>query len=128
MIAPAVTCWPANTFTPSRCACESRPFFDEPRPFLCAIARVLLLRPRPPRLGRRLLGGVRLRLRRGPRLGGRPRLGLWLLRGRLCLGLLRLRLASRCPLRLGRAADRLDRDPGQLGAVPARPLVAALRL
>src|SRR5438552_10913609 len=42
MIAPAVTSWPANTFTPSRCAAESRPFFDEPRPFLCAILRRLL--------------------------------------------------------------------------------------
>src|SRR6185312_3821626 len=99
MIAPAVTCWPANTFTPSRCACESRPFFDEPRPFLCAIVRVLLLRPRAPRLRRRLLGG-----------------------------LLRLRLAGRRPLRLGRAADRLDRDPGQLRAMPTGLLVAALRL
>src|SRR5690242_3822511 len=128
MIAPAVTCWPANTFTPSRCACESRPFFDEPRPFLCAIARVLLLRPRPPRLRRRLLGGVGLRLRRGPRLRGRLRLGLRLRRRRLRLGLLRLRLARRCPLRPGRAADRLDRDPGQLRPMPARPLVAALRL
>src|SRR6185437_12099759 len=117
MIAPAVTCWPANTFTPSRCACESRPFFDEPRPFLCAIARVLLLRPRAPRLRRRLLGGVGLRLRRGPRPGRRLRLGL-----------LRLGLAGRRPLRLGRAADRLDRDPGQLRAMPTGLLVAALRL
>src|SRR6478609_6111341 len=32
MIAPAVTAWPANTFTPSRCACESRPFLEEPVP------------------------------------------------------------------------------------------------
>src|SRR6476619_1501552 len=130
MIAPAVTVWPANTFTPSRCACESRPFFDEPRPFLCAIARVLLLRPRAPRLRCRLLGGLGLRLRGRPRLGGRLRLrlGLRLLRGRLRLGLLGLRLAGRGPLRLGRAADRLDRDPGQLRAVPARLAVAALRL
>src|SRR6185437_10517369 len=119
MIAPAVTCWPANTFTPSRCAWESRPFFDEPRPFLCAIARVLLLRPRP-RLWCRLLGGVGLRLRRSPRLRGRLRLGLRLRRGRLRLGLLRLGLAGRWALRLARAADRLDRDPGQLRAVPAR--------
>src|SRR3712207_1211540 len=37
MIEPAVTGWPANTLTPSRFAAESRPFFDEPRPFLCAI-------------------------------------------------------------------------------------------
>src|SRR5690242_12435848 len=130
MIAPAVTVWPANTFTPSRCACESRPFFDDPSPFLCAICRVLLLRPRAPRLGRRFLGGVGLRLRRSPRLGSRLRLrlGLRLLRGRLRLGLLRLGLARRRPLRLGRAADRLDRDPGQLRAVAAHLLVAALRL
>src|SRR6185437_9110399 len=97
------------------------------RPFLCAIARVLLLRPRP-RLWCRLLGGVGLRLRRSPRLRGRLRLGLRLRRGRLRLGLLRLGLAGRCALRLARAADRLDRDPGQLRAVPARLLVAALGL
>src|SRR6185437_11630046 len=97
------------------------------RPFLCAIARVLLLRPRP-RLWCRLLGGVGLRLRRSPRLRGRLRLGLRLRRGRLRLGLLRLGLAGRCALRLARAADRLDRDPGQLRAVPARLAVAALRL
>src|SRR5438093_13182431 len=58
MIAPAVTSWPANTLTPSRCAAESRPFFDEPSPFLCAIPgrllrwglRGLLPRARPLRL------------------------------------------------------------------------------
>src|SRR5690242_21156440 len=60
MMAPAVTVCPANTFTPSRWACESRPFFDEPSPFLCAIGGLLrlacgLLARRPLRLrGRRL--------------------------------------------------------------------------
>src|SRR6476659_1123220 len=83
MIAPAVTVSPANTFTPSRFAFESRPFLEEPSPFLCAT--VLLLR-----------------------------------RGRL--GLL-----ARRPRLLGRA-DRCDRDPRQLRAVPARLLEAALRL
>jgi hypothetical protein len=28
--------------TPSRCALESRPFLELPRPFLCAICRFLL--------------------------------------------------------------------------------------
>src|SRR5258708_1554012 len=32
-----VTSSPPNAFTPSRCAFESRPFFELPRPFLCAI-------------------------------------------------------------------------------------------
>src|SRR5215210_780780 len=45
MISPPATAWPANTFTPRRCACESRPLRLEPRPFLCAIA--VLLRPSP---------------------------------------------------------------------------------
>src|SRR5476649_1047447 len=33
---PGISC-PPNTFTPRRCALESRPFFELPRPFLCAI-------------------------------------------------------------------------------------------
>src|SRR3982751_347963 len=37
MISPPVTTSPAKTFTPSRCALESRPLRDDPRPFLCAI-------------------------------------------------------------------------------------------
>src|SRR3954468_21485899 len=41
MIEPACTGWPAKTFTPSRLAAESRPFLDEPRPFLCAIGGLL---------------------------------------------------------------------------------------
>src|SRR5207248_2875276 len=28
---------PPNTFTPSRCALESRPFLELPKPFLCAM-------------------------------------------------------------------------------------------
>ena len=38
MIEPPVTNSPPNALTPSRCALESRPFFELPSPFLCAIA------------------------------------------------------------------------------------------
>src|SRR5919198_2242628 len=44
MISPPVTTCPANTFTPRRLALESRPLRLDPRPFLCAIGRSLLLR------------------------------------------------------------------------------------
>ena len=37
MIMPALTSWPAKIFTPRYFGFESRPFRDEPRPFLCAI-------------------------------------------------------------------------------------------
>src|SRR5262249_47303485 len=37
MIEPPGTSWPPKTFTPSRCALESRPFLELPKPFLCAI-------------------------------------------------------------------------------------------
>src|SRR5580693_9969464 len=37
MIEPPGTNWPPKTFTPSRCALESRPFLELPNPFLCAI-------------------------------------------------------------------------------------------
>src|SRR6201986_4121882 len=37
MMAPPVTNSPENTFTPSRCAFESRPFLELPNPFLCAM-------------------------------------------------------------------------------------------
>ena len=37
MIAPARTFSPAKTLTPSRLAAESRPFLEEPSPFLCAM-------------------------------------------------------------------------------------------
>ena len=36
-IIPEVTSWPAKSFTPSIFGFESRPFRDEPSPFLCAI-------------------------------------------------------------------------------------------
>src|SRR5260370_29809926 len=36
-IVPALTNWPANRFTPSRCPGELRPFTDDPPPFLSAI-------------------------------------------------------------------------------------------
>src|ERR1051325_1609023 len=119
MIDPAVTVWPANTLTPSRWACESRPFFEEPRPFLCAISAVLLRlrRARLPRRLRLVVGARRGRLpgggllRRSPLLGGgllRRRLlgrrGRGLLGGLLVGGLLGGR-----PLRL-RRADRVDLD------------------
>src|SRR3989442_2325280 len=51
MISPPLTAWPANVFTPSRCAFESRPLRLEPSPFLCAIGRL--------RFGFRGLGGPR---------------------------------------------------------------------
>src|SRR6476659_7346447 len=123
MIEPAVTVSPANTLTPSRWACESRPFFEEPRPFLCAIAGVLL-GLRGARLSRRLrlVGGCRRRGLAGRRLlgGGRRlrRRSRGLLGGLLVGGLLRRR-----PLGLGRP-DGVDLDPTQLGAVPARLLEA----
>src|SRR5581483_5136396 len=37
MMEPPGTNCPPKTFTPSRCALESRPFLELPRPFLCAI-------------------------------------------------------------------------------------------
>src|SRR5258708_28874385 len=36
-IVPALTSWPPKRFTPSRWPCESRPFVEEPPPFLCAM-------------------------------------------------------------------------------------------
>src|ERR1017187_1941498 len=37
MMEPPGTSWPPNTFTPRRCAWESRPFLELPKPFLCAM-------------------------------------------------------------------------------------------
>src|SRR5580765_1638870 len=37
MIVPPGTNWPPKAFTPNRCALESRPFLELPKPFLCAI-------------------------------------------------------------------------------------------
>src|ERR1700731_4107298 len=42
MLPPVPTC-PPNRFTPSLCPCESRPFVDDPPPFLCAITHSPLL-------------------------------------------------------------------------------------
>src|SRR3954468_21759157 len=41
-ISPPVTVWPAKIFTPRNWGLESRPFLEEPRPFLCAIWRLSL--------------------------------------------------------------------------------------
>src|SRR4051794_23236965 len=38
MISPALTTWPPNRFTPSRCALESRPLREDEAPFLCAMS------------------------------------------------------------------------------------------
>src|SRR5438270_11734984 len=40
MIDPPGTSCPPKTFTPSRCALESRPFLELPNPFLCAISHL----------------------------------------------------------------------------------------
>src|SRR3954453_21678907 len=48
MISPPVTFWPANTFTPRRLAFESRPFREEPSPFLCATVLAPHLRDPDP--------------------------------------------------------------------------------
>src|SRR5512132_2322896 len=132
MIDPAVTVSPANTLTPSRWARESRPCFEEPRPFLCAIAGVLL-GLRGARLSRRLrlvCSCGRRRLARRRLLGRGGLLGGGLL-GRRCRrllgGLLVGRLLGRRTLGL-RRADRIDLDAAQLRAVPARLLEAALGL
>src|ERR1700712_3033003 len=37
MISPPETVWPAKIFTPRNWGLESRPFLEEPRPFLCAM-------------------------------------------------------------------------------------------
>src|SRR5205823_1508938 len=127
MISPPVTVWPANTFTPRRLECESRPLREEPRPFLCAIAFL--------RLG---LGGSRLASSRLARRGLLRRCVRGLLR-RCVRGLLRRcvrGLLRRCVrgLLLGlrrtpprrRELDRRHLEPCQLLAVTGPALVAAL--
>src|SRR5580704_13015474 len=37
IIVPPETSWPPNALMPKRCAFESRPFLELPKPFLCAI-------------------------------------------------------------------------------------------
>src|SRR5215813_7517370 len=39
---PPITCSPPNFLRPNRCAAESRPFLDEPTPFLCAMCHLRL--------------------------------------------------------------------------------------
>src|SRR5579884_1565592 len=140
MISPPLTGWPANSFTPSRLECESRPLRDEPNPFLCAILCLL----GGLRLGRRFRDqlGLRLcRLRslrslwlRGLRLGRlrrllRPRLDPSRGRHRLRLRLSRLGAptapAAAAP---ARQLDPHDLDPGQLLAVTGAAAVAPLGL
>ena len=41
MMEPAFTDWPPNSFTLLYCGLLSRPFLEEPCPFLCAIANCL---------------------------------------------------------------------------------------
>ena len=43
MISPALTNWPPKRLTPRRCALESRPLREEPRPFLCAMVEGFFL-------------------------------------------------------------------------------------
>src|SRR5260370_5764054 len=38
---PAFTSCPPNLLTPSLCPCESRPFVEDPPPFLCAMTHSL---------------------------------------------------------------------------------------
>src|SRR5438045_9114360 len=75
-IIPALTGCPAKIFTPSIFGFESRPFREEPSPFLCAIRGCLLLHGRLARGGlarggllRRRCGLLLLLLRVGLRLG-----------------------------------------------------------
>src|SRR5579862_8373506 len=46
MMPPARIAWPSPTLMPRRLDLESRPFLDEPPPFLCAIGRRIIGRPR----------------------------------------------------------------------------------
>src|SRR3954453_2193320 len=135
MIVPAVTPWPSKTLTPSIFGFESRPFRDEPSPFLFAIQVFL---PRFERRERALALRVRaLVLERSLDLLGRPAAGLLVdvrdghvgvaarqLRGRLLGGRLLLLGGGGLP---GAATDRLDLDLRELGAEAGVPAVARLR-
>src|SRR5205814_6120465 len=101
MVPPGTSC-PPNAFTPRRCALESRPFLELPKPFLCAItnpclffhglnALLFLLAFAGGFLGCVLLGCFWLGLRFGLAFCRRCRSGLAFGCGRLCL----LRLAGR---------------------------------
>src|SRR6266852_2571026 len=66
-MAPPLTSWPPKTFTPSRCAWESRPLREAAAPFLCAMSLLKV----PGRSG--LVGDWRRLGRRcNPGLRGRP--------------------------------------------------------
>src|ERR1700753_3170765 len=77
MVPPGTSC-PPKAFTPSRCALESRPFLELPKPFLCAITSSILnfgqQRGKAPRklflfaLSGRFLGCALFRLRLALRL------------------------------------------------------------
>src|SRR4029077_9034179 len=115
MISPPVTVCPANVFTPSRCALESRPLRLDPSPFLCAIGPVLL---RSGFRGFRGFGGFHGFVR-SFRFGG----GFRLVRVR------RRSLGGILGFGFGGAERQLgDLDPRQLLAVARAPLVAALGL
>src|SRR5580765_3792302 len=148
-IIPDLTSCPSNSFTPSRFDCESRPFLEEPSPFLCAIVLVLCFQRGLERRERSLPLCVLLLVNlRGFEHGAVPalctlgdlrnrhvgvvlrqalrRLGLRLFgrsrRGRGHLLLLRRRL------RLRLAADARDLDPRQRRAEAGVAAVARLRL
>ena len=55
-IIPALISWPSKILTPSRFDSESRPFLEEPSPFLCAISSRLFFFLV---VGPRLRGGLR---------------------------------------------------------------------
>src|SRR6266542_4422287 len=67
-IIPALTSWPSKSLTPSRFDWESRPFFEEPRPFLCAITRSPSLRAPTRALRSRPCAGRARSRTRAPRL------------------------------------------------------------
>src|ERR1051325_4443896 len=54
MMPPARMSWPSPTLMPSLLDLESRPFLDEPPPFLCAIGRGIIGAP-PPEVKRELV-------------------------------------------------------------------------
>src|SRR4051812_39197156 len=133
MIDPPGTNCPPKAFTPSRCAFESRPFRELPRPFLCAIALPLPLLSRtyltrdlcrfaPPPLRCRLPGHRTLLARL--LLAGLLRLlaALRLLQRPAACRPRRLPLRTRRTLRHSRLASSLRFD------LPWRPVLALLLL
>src|SRR5881227_2928230 len=113
MISPPVTTSPANVFTPSLCALESRPLRLEPSPFSWAIAVLLLARRR------RFLFRFCFRRLFASRSLGRFRFGRRRFR---CRGRRRFRRRRRFLLR----ADLAHLDAREGLAVAGAALVAAL--